>query len=155
MCSFSALLLATYEWYLFFCHLSIFPSFSLPPFSHTGFVTIFFVWLPNQSFSFFPKLISPSFIVDAILQFALTISSSSILLRLLLFFPPPLYHSYLTYSAFHCNSLQIGLLCSVLLLSNLCRVVEHCLDWMWLELLSILRCRIGAMHKILCWQPPV
>lgn len=62
---------------------------------------------------------------------------------------------YLSRSAFHCDSLQMGLLCSVLLLGNLRRVVEQCLDWMWLALLSILCCRTGAMHKILCWQPAV
>ena len=63
-------------------------------------VTVFFVSLPNQSFSFRPELISPSLIVDAILQSSLPTSSSPILL----FFSPsislsiyPALHSTLTH----------------------------------------------------------
>lgn len=61
---------------------------------------------------------------------------------------------YLPRSSFHCNSLHMCFLCSVLLLGNLHRVLEQCLDWMWLALLSILCCRTGAAHAI-CWQPLV
>ena len=130
---------------------------SLPP-SHSllppmpALVTISFVSLLNQSFSFRPELISPSLIVDAILQSALhyliqsyPAPSSALFLLLYLVL-------HLSCSAFHCNSLQMGRLCSVFLVGNLLRVVEQCLDWMWLALQSILCCRIGAMHKILCWQ---
>lgn len=141
-----------------YCHLSIFPYFSFPPFSYTvpAPVTISFVLLPNQSFSFRPELISPSPIVDAILQSAFTTSSSPMLLHLfdlfLLFY---LILSIYPHSAFLWYSLQMGLHCSRLVLGNLCRDVEQCLDWMWLAMLSVLCCRIGAMRKTLCWQPVV
>lgn len=115
----------------------IFPFSLLIP-SHTcprHYFFCFVVLLPNQSFSFCPELILPSLIIDAILQTSLTTSSKPILLFFLL-----LYHVfYLPRSAFHCDSLQMALLCSVLLLGNLGRSVERCLDWMWLALLSTLQ----------------
>lgn len=144
----------TYKWNRFFCHLSIFPPphSLLPPIP--ALVTIFFVLLPNQSFSFRLELISPSLIVDAILQSAPTTSSSPILLPLLLFFSSsiafsiyPALHSTATHYKWDFFALSSYLVTSAEL--------EQCLDWMWLALLSILGCRIGAMHKILCWQAAV
>lgn len=61
------------------------PSFSFPPISVLFFSTIYFVSFPNQSFSFRPALISPSLIVDAVLQSSFTPSSSPMRA---LFYPP-------------------------------------------------------------------
>lgn len=124
------------------------PSHSTPSFIH-ALVIIFFVSLPNQSFSFRPELIWPPLIVDAICSHRLIYSYPAPS------FSPPQSRFPLTRSACNFSSLQMGLLCSVLLLGNLCRVVEQCLDWMCLALQSIRCCRIGAMNTILCWQPAV
>ena len=123
------------------------PPPDLPP------VSVFFVSLPNQSFSFRRELISavsyrrrnPPILSRALTPQVQSCSFSS----------SSISFSIFSRSAFHCDSLQMGLLCSVLLLGNLRRGVEQCLDWMWLALLSILCCRIGAVHKISHWQPAV
>lgn len=154
VCHFHLWIQVTYVTSLSLISPSFPPSPSLLP-HMPALVTISFVSLPNQSFSFRPELISPSLIVDAILQSSLLSPLPHLLLSSSIFcsFSPPLSHFLsILHCIFHCNSLQMGLLYSVPLLGNLRRVVEQCLDWMWLAWLSILYRRIGAMHKILCWQ---
>lgn len=127
------------------------PSHSLLPPMH----------VPLSLFSLFHSQINLSHFVQnwfrhllSLTQSPLTASSSPILLHLLLFFSSsislsiyPTLHSTLAHYKWGSFALYSYLVTSAELWNN---VLIEC-GWH----LSILCCRIGAMHKILCWQPAV